>query len=274
MPPTDTLQDIRNEMILEMERAGIHQDKVVLVTGGASGIGRAAALAFAREGAAVTIADLDTDRGSDVEKEIRQAGGRALFIETDVTSEAQVHKMVTRTVEEFGGLDSAFNNAGSPGEYCTALTCNEAVWNRIIRINMTAVWLCMKYEIPEMLKRGGGAIVNTASRAADSAAQNLFAYVATKHAVLGMTRSTALDFAEQNIRVNAILPGAIETPMLQTAVEGIGFSFEEMAQPIPMKRIGKASEAAEAAVWLCSDRASYMTGNAIVVDGGQHASIY
>lgn len=252
----------------------LHASKVALVTGGASGIGREAALIFAREGAAVTVADVNRVDGNNVVSEITQNGGRAIFVETDVTDDSQVQRMVAATVEEFGGLDCAFNNAGSPGSYCTALSCDADAWNRLIAINMTGIWLCMKHEIPEMLKRGGGAIVNTASRAGDSAAGNMFAYATTKHAVVGMTRATAVDFAAQNIRVNAIMPGAIDTPLLRTAVDGIGMSMDQFGEPVPMKRVGTAGEAAEAAVWLCSARASYMTGNTVVVDGGMHASIY
>lgn len=257
-----------------LENAMLHENKVALITGGASGIGRAAAFAFAREGAAVVVADRDKDSGIEVAGEITRAGGRALFVETDVGVESQVQNMVARTVEEFGSLDCAFNNAGTSGKYCTALNCEEDEWDRVIRINMTGVWYCMKHEIPEMLKRGAGAIVNTSSRAGDSASINMFAYVATKHAVLGMTRAAALDFAGRNIRVNAILPGAIDTPMMRAAADGRSvLPLDKMAKLIPMKRMGHPSEPAEVAVWLCSDRASFMTGNTIAVDGGHHACI-
>lgn len=249
------------------------ENKVALVTGASSGIGRAAALAFAREGAAVTVADLDRSRGESVAAEIIAANGRAIFVETDVTSEAAVAAMVRATVDAFGGLDCAFNNAGTPGGYATAVSCTQGEWERVIDVNMKSVWLCMKYEIPEMLKRGGGGIVNTASRAGDSATPLMFTYVATKHGVAGMSRSAALDFAAQNIRVNVLMPGFTDTPMLQVAAAGVDLPpLDELAdRVIPMKRLGRPEEQAEAAVWLCSDRASYVTGTAMVVDGGMSA---
>lgn len=250
------------------------KDKIALVTGGASGIGRAAAIAFAREGASVTVADRDRRRGEEVAQEIQAVGGKAIFTETDVSSEASIQAMVQATLSAFGGLDMAFNNAGSPGGYATATSCTHDEWSKIIDVNMKSVWLCMKYEIPEMLKRGGGAIVNTASRAGDSASPNMFSYVATKHGVAGMSRSAAIDFAAQNIRVNALMPGFTLTPMLETAAVGAGLpSLDAVAHAmVPMKRLGRPEEQAEAAVWLCSDRASYITGIALEVDGGMSAT--
>ena len=248
-------------------------NKVAIVTGGAGGIGRAASLAFAREGAAVTIADRDRASGETVVKQIKDAGGRAIFIEADVTVEASVINVVNNTVAEFGGLDAAFNNVGTMGNYSTAVTCTLDEWESTIRINMTSIWLGMKYQIPEMIKRGGGAIVNAASRSGDSAVPNIFAYISTKHGVIGMTKSAAIDFAAQNIRVNAILPGFIDTPMLHNAAVGAGMPpMHEVAKAmVPLKRLARPSEPAELAVWLCSDHASYITGNAMIVDGGLSA---
>jgi len=251
----------------------LYTGKIALVTGAASGIGRAAAIAFAREGACVTVADREKNGGEEVVRVIRAAGGRAIFVETDVTSEAAIAAMVEATVGEFGGIDAAFNNAGAPGNYSTAVSCTEDEFARMVDVNIRSVWLCMKHEIPEMLKMGGGGIVNTASRAGDSASPTMFSYVATKHAVAGMTRSAALDFAAKNIRINALMPGFTDTPMLQVAAKGAGLpSLDLMAQTvIPMKRLGRPEEQAEAAIWLCSERASYVTGTTLMVDGGMSA---
>lgn len=245
-------------------------NKVALVTGGASGIGRATAIAFAREGASVTIADRSIEQGETVAHEIVQAGGKAIFVQADVLSEAAIIAMVKATVDSFGGLDCAMNNAGTPGAYSTAGTASEEEWNSVVDLNMKSVWLCMKHEIPEMLKRGGGSIVNTASRAGDSAPRNMFTYVATKHAVVGMSRSAAIDYAARNIRVNALLPGMTHTPMMDIAAIGAGLPpLEDIARHvIPMQRLARAEEQAEAAIWLCSDRSSYITGITLAVDGG------
>ena len=251
----------------------LYAGKVALVTGGAAGIGRATALGFAREGAAVTVADRDRVGGEAVAKQIRDQGGRAIFVETDVSSEADIVAVVNKTVAEFGGLDVAFNNVGTMGGFTTATGCTMEEWESTIRINMTSIWLGMKYEIPEMIKRGGGAIVNAASRAGDSAVPNTFTYVTTKHAVIGMTRSAAVDFAAQNIRINAVLPGFIDTEMLHGAAKGAGMPpMHDVAQAmVPLKRLARPEEPAELVVWLCSDRASYITGNASIVDGGLDA---
>jgi NAD(P)-dependent dehydrogenase (short-subunit alcohol dehydrogenase family) len=251
----------------------MYSGKVALVTGGAAGIGRATALAFAREGACVTVADRDRAGGEAVAKKIRDDGGRAIFVETDVSSESAIIAMVDKTVAEFGGLDAACNNVGTMGNYTTAVTCTLAEWESTIRLNMTATWLCMKYEIPHMIKRGGGGIVNMASRSGDSAVPNIFAYITTKHAVIGMTRSAAVDFAAQNVRVNAVLPGFIDTQMLRNAAISAGMpEADDLALAmVPLKRLGRPEEPAELVVWLCSDRASYITGNASIVDGGLDA---
>lgn len=249
------------------------KDKVALVTGGASGIGEAAALIFAREGAKVVIADRDAEKGEAVAARIVQGGGDALFILADMLVEADIVAMVDKTVAHFGGLDMAVNNAGTPGRYSTATSCDISEWDHVTDLNMRSVWLSMKYEIPAMLARGGGAIVNTASRAGDSASPNMFTYVGTKHAVVGMSKSAAIDFAKQNIRVNALLPGFTDTPMLQVAAKGADLpGLDEVAKAmVPMGRLGLAEEQGEAAVWLCSPRASYITGTALIVDGGMSA---
>lgn len=242
---------------------------VALVTGAASGIGRAAAVLFAREGAAVTVADINREQGEAVVREIETAGGRAIFVEADVTNEPTVANMVARTVEAFGGLDMALNNAGGPGRYANVEAVTPDDWRRVVDLNMTSVWLCMKHEIPAMEARGGGAIVNTASRNGDSAAPNLFGYTATKHGVIGMSRSAALDYAAKGIRVNALQPGFTMTPMVEMAMKGSGMiAAGGIEQRVPMKRWGRPEEPAEAAVWLCSPRASYVTGTTLIVDGG------
>ncbi|MET0984388.1 MAG: glucose 1-dehydrogenase [Steroidobacteraceae bacterium] len=255
----------------------IMKDKVALVTGAASGIGAAAARIFAREGAAVVLVDRDVARGRVVAESINASGAKATFVEADVTSEPAIIDMVAAAVRTYGGLDAAFNNAGTPGHYSTALTCSHEEWEFVCNLNMRSVWLCMKHEIPQMLQRGGGSIVNMASRAGDSATPHMFGYVATKHAVVGMSRSAALDLASQNIRVNALCPGMTDTPMLAAAIEGSGIgtleSLDAVAKAvIPMQRLARPEEQAEAAVWLCSDRASYITGIALSVDGGMSAA--
>ncbi|WP_114951579.1 SDR family NAD(P)-dependent oxidoreductase [Sphingosinicella terrae] len=250
------------------------QGKTALITGGASGIGRAAALLFAREGAKVTIADRDVDGGQEAASAITSAGGKAIFVEADVTSETAVAAMVAATVEAFGGLDVAFNNAGGPGRYANETELDVLAYRRIVDLNMTSTWLCMKYEIPAMLARGGGAIVNNASRNAQAAAPNLFAYNSTKAAIVGMTRSAAVDHAADNIRVNALLPGFTLTPMVEQALKGKGLiAAGNIEARIPMRRMGTSEEQAEAALWLCSDRASFVTGTTLVVDGGHSAAL-
>lgn len=252
---------------------GSMEGKVALVTGGASGIGLAAANIFAREGAKVVIADLNESGGEAAAEAIRAAGGEAVFVRTDLMEEADIRNMVDTAVKTFGRLDAAFNNAGTASALVTAETCTLEEWDRVININQRAVWLCMRYEIAEMLKVGGGAIVNTASRAGDVATYNTFPYVASKHGVVGITRASAIDFAARNIRVNAICPGYTATPMLADAggEEGLA-ALDAMAKTeVPMKRIGRPEEQAEVAVFLCSSRASYVTGHALPVDGGKCA---
>ena len=248
-------------------------NKSVIVTGGASGIGEAAALAFARAGAGVTIADIDVEAGLRVVDKIEKLGGKAVFVATDVTSEDAVAHLVAESVAAFGGLDIAFNNAGAPGNFSTAASCTEAEFDRMVALNMRSVYYCMKYEIPEMLKRGGGAILNTSSRAGDTAPRNMFMYSTTKHAVIGMSKSAAVDYATSNIRVNALLPGMTDTPMLGPAAKGAGLGGlgEYIAASVPMARLSTAEEQAEVALWLCSDQASFVTGIAMPVDGGNLA---
>jgi NAD(P)-dependent dehydrogenase (short-subunit alcohol dehydrogenase family) len=245
----------------------LHDGKVALVTGGASGIGRATAIVFAREGARVAVADIAAEGAEETVAMIAANGGEATFVHADMLDPASIRNMVSQTVDRFGGLDVAFNNAGHGGGRTDVVDCDEAEWDLVMNLNLRAVWLCMKYEIPEMLKRGGGAIVNTASGMANFAGPKMATYTISKTAVLGLTRSAAVDFGPMGIRVNALLPGATETQMLQAAMKGAGQSSGS-ADRIPLRRVSGPEEQAEAAVWLASERASFVTGLPMVVDGG------
>lgn len=248
--------------------------KVVIVTGAASGIGRAAALLFAREGAAVCLADINAEAGDEAAQQVVAAGGEAIFVATDITDEAAVDAMVAQTLGRFGRLDAAFNNAGGPVRYGALDACTRADWDKAVALNMTGMWLCMKAEVAAMKTSGGGAMVNCASLNADAAAPNLFAYTSSKHGVIGMTRSAALDLAPLGIRVNALLPGVTRSPMIEQALQGSGFIASGKLQArIPMGRLAQCEEQAEAACWLLSDRASYVTGAALTVDGGLSAAM-
>ena len=240
-------------------------NKIALVTGGAAGIGRAAALAFAREGACVTIADRDRHGGEALAKQIRDGGGRAIFVDTDVTSEPAIVAMVEKTVAEFGGLDAAFNNVGTMGNYSTATTCTMDEWDQVIRLNMTATWLCMKYEIPEMIKRGGGVILNIGARSGMAGQAGRAAYCASKGGMITLTEAMAMDYAREKIRVNCICPGPTRTPMVDTSTP------EKMARyetRVPVGRSGEPEDIAQAALYLASDEASMVTAAILPVDGG------
>jgi NAD(P)-dependent dehydrogenase (short-subunit alcohol dehydrogenase family) len=244
------------------------KDKVVLVTGGAYGIGRAAAIGFAAKGAKVAIADRDAKRGEETLDLIRGAGGDAIFVKTDVSSETDVAALVAKTVETYGRLDCAFNNAGIHKDFVSTVEFTEPEWNEMIDINLKSVWLCMKYEIPPMLKQGKGAIVNTSSAAGLVGAPSNPAYPASKHGVVGMTKSTALEFARKGIRVNCVCPGPTRTGMNEALTATNPDMVKAMDARVPMGRIGEPEEVAAAAIWLCSDEASYITGHALPVDGG------
>jgi NAD(P)-dependent dehydrogenase (short-subunit alcohol dehydrogenase family) len=243
------------------------ESKVALVTGGGSGIGQATALAFAREKATVAVADVAVQNGEETAHMINETGGEAIFINCDVTKAVDVQSMVKKTVQAFGRLDYAFNNAGIEGVLAPIVEYPEEIWNRVISINLTGVWLCMKYEVPEILKQGGGAIVNTSSAAGLVGVGSATAYTAGKHGVVGLTKSVALEYARAGIRVNAVCPGAIRTPMLERLVEKHP-KMEEWYLSVPAGRIAAVDELAEAVVWLCSDKASFVTGHAMAVDGG------
>ena len=250
------------------------EGKSALVTGGASGIGRATALAFAREGARVAVADIMQDAAQRTVTEIEAIGGQALAIACDVTDDDAVKAMIAATVDAFGGLDYAFNNAGiapyqvNAGGQKIADVAPEA-WRRLIDVNLTGVWLCLRHEVAQMRAQGsGGVIINTASILGLVGSATSSAYVAAKHGVVGLTKVAAADHAEDNIRVNAVCPGYIETPMTEETMRRRG---ERILARVPMARMGKAGEIAEAVVWLCSPKASFVTGVSWAVDGGYTA---
>ena len=248
--------------------AGSLQGKVALVTGGGSGIGRATSLLLATEGAKVMIADYVPDGAEKTVKMIKDAGGDASCIAADVSVTKQVEMIVNKTVETYGRIDCAHNNAGIEGKFADTAQCTEDNWDRVIAIDLKAVWLCMKYEIPQMLKQGGGSIVNTASIAGLLGFNNAPAYVAAKHGVVGLTRTAALEYAQKNIRVNCICPGVIRTPMVERALDGGGLTEGDVIMAEPIGRMGKPEEIAAGVLWLLSDASSFVTGHPLTIDGG------
>lgn len=252
---------------------GTLEGKVAMVTGGASGIGRATALIYAREGAKLVIADMNEDGGQQTAHMIRETGGDAIFSMADVTSPASVEALITTTVETYGRLDCAYNNAGISGAGIggdlRTMTAEypETRWHQVLAINLTGVWLCMKYEIPQMLKQGGGAIVNTASVAGLAGLPYGSAYVASKHGVVGLTKTAALEYAKSGIRVNCVCPGYIETPMTEAGMNDPD-RLAHMIASEPMGRMGRPEEIAETVAWLSSDAASFVTGHTMTIDGG------
>jgi NAD(P)-dependent dehydrogenase (short-subunit alcohol dehydrogenase family) len=245
-----------------------YQDKVVLVTGGAYGIGRAAAISFAKRGAKVVIADIDANRGEETLQSVKESGGEAIFVKTDVSSEEDVKALVEEAVGTYGKLDCAFNNAGIHKRFISTVDFTAADWDEMINVNLKSVWLCMKYEIPQMLKQGKGAIVNTSSAAGLVGAPSNPAYPASKHGVVGLTKCTALEFARKGIRINCVCPGPTRTGMNEELTATNPEIVKAMDQKVPMGRIGEPEEVAAAAIFLCSDEASYITGHALPVDGG------
>ena len=247
---------------------GSLEGKVAIVTGAAMGIGRASALAFAREGAAVVVADIDTDGGHETVGLVESAGGQASFVRTDVAEKADVFAMVQHAVDTYGGLDCAHNNAGITAPMVPLADYPDDGWDRTLAVMLTGVYHCLKAEIPRMLERGGGAIVNTASGVGLVGYANQAAYTASKHGVLGLTKVAALDYGHLGVRVNAICPGTARTPMVDAAIRDMPGIDEELKKLHPIGRIGEAEEIAEAAVWLCSPAASFVLGVALPVDGG------
>ncbi len=241
--------------------------KIALVTGGGSGIGKATALVFAREGAKVVVADVAEEGGKETVRLIKEAGGDAIFVKCDVKEAKDAEAMVKKAVDTYSRLDCAFNNAGIgvPG---TTAECTEEDWDRTISINLKGVWLCMKYEILQMLKQGGGVIVNTASAGGLIGTPGVAAYTASKHGVVGLTKTAALEYVKAGIRVNAVCPGSILTPMIEASMSAHPELTESVLSKHPIGRFGKPEEIAEAVLWLCSDAASFVVGAAFSVDGG------
>lgn len=251
---------------------GYLDGKAALVTGAGSGIGRATALACAREGAKIIVADIGVEGGEATVSMIKNAGGEATFVPVNVTQAAEVEAMVAAAVSTYGRIDCAHNNAGIEGVFATTADYPEEDWDRVMAVNLKGVWLCMKYEIPQMLQQSGGAIVNTASLAGLVGAKRMPAYVASKHGVAGLTKTAALEYAKSGIRINAVCPGIIHTSMVDRMFLSRRPDLEDrLAAVEPMGRLGKPEEVAEAVVWLCSDAASFVTGHTMTVDGGIYA---
>lgn len=242
--------------------------KVALVTGAASGIGRAVALAFGRAGAAVVVADIAVDGGHSTAAMIVESGGKALFVPANVTRETEVAALVDKTVSQYGRLDCAVNCAGLFEEGARLSELDEAVYDRIMDVNVKGVWLSMKYQLRQMGKQGGGAIVNLSSAFGAVGAPGQAVYAASKHALAGLTKSAALEYAKEGIRVNALCPGAVRTPMLARALRHEPSMERKLRAAHPMGRFAEAGEIADAALWLCSAQASFVTGHELSVDGG------
>jgi len=245
------------------------KNRVAMVTGGSSGIGRATALAFAREGAVVAIGDVNHEGSEETVRMIRESGGESQFIHCDVADAESVRRMVETIVQDYGRLDFGFNNAGIEGTPAPTGEYPIDIWNRVIAINLTGVWYCMRYQIGQMLKQGGGAIVNNASILGVVGFASAPAYVAAKHGVLGLTKTAAIEYAARGIRVNAVCPAFIETPMLERG----GITSDPETRAVmeglhPIGRLGRPEEISGAVLWLCSDEASFVTGHPMLIDGG------
>jgi NAD(P)-dependent dehydrogenase (short-subunit alcohol dehydrogenase family) len=256
------------QSIFKIEVMKEFDGKVAMVTGGGSGIGRAIALAFAREGAKVVIADRNVQRGEETISMIRGVGGTASFRRTDVSVAADIEALVDYMMTTYGRLDLAFNNAGIEGDVKPLADQTESNFDAVMDINVKGVWLSMKYEIPRMLEQGGGAIVNSSSVAGVVGFPGIGIYAASKHAVIGLTKTAALEYSAQGIRINAVNPAAIDTEMIDRLADGLNMKKDDLTTFHPIGRLGRVEEVAEAVLWLCSDRASFVTGHTLMVDGG------
>jgi NAD(P)-dependent dehydrogenase (short-subunit alcohol dehydrogenase family) len=244
------------------------ENKVALVTGASSGMGLATARAFAEAGAAVVLADVREDSVKAEAKRLGAGGHKAIAVRCDVTDDAQVEHMVNRTVAEFGRLDAAFNNAGVMARIAPTAESTREDWDRVIGINLRGVWSCMKYELRQMQRQGSGAIVNNASVGALTGNPGIGSYIASKHGVVGLTRTAALEYIKHGIRVNAVNPGLIDTQLARDVVAGDKRAYEDIAKHVPLGRAGRPEEIASAVLWLCSPGRSYVVGHALTVDGG------
>lgn len=252
--------------------AGLLKDKAIVITGGSTGIGRATALRCFEEGARLTIADVNVGDGESIVKEINAGGGRAQFVKTDVTQTAQVKQMIAACVAAYGRLDGAFNNAGIEGTFTSITKMTEADYDRTLNVDLKGVWLCVKYQIEQFMKQGGGgSIVSTASVAGLIGTRGGSAYCAAKHGVVGLTKCAALEYARKAIRVNAVCPGVIQTAMVDRMKAETGIAHQNLIDQEPMARLGEPREIGEAVVWLLSDLSSFVTGIAMPVDGGYTA---
>lgn len=243
-------------------------NQVVLVTGGSSGIGRATCLAFAREGAKVVVSDVSEPGGQETVTQIRAKGGEAIFVRADVSKAADVESLINKTLATYQGLDCAFNNAGIAGSPTALANSTEEEWDRILDINLKGVFLCMKYELAHMVKHKRGVLVNCASVAGLVGFASAGAYTASKHGIVGLTKAAALEYATLGIRINAVCPGVIRTPMIESYTQGQPTMEAQLISGEPIHRMGTPEEIAEAVLWLCSKNASFVTGHALAVDGG------
>jgi NAD(P)-dependent dehydrogenase (short-subunit alcohol dehydrogenase family) len=243
------------------------ENKVALITGGSSGIGKAAALTFARQGATIAIVDLADQAGWQVVEEIRQAGGKAYFIKTDVSQVAQVHTMIEEVISRFGRVDSCINSAGIDGEQARTDQYDGKMFDKVMEINVKGVWLCMQAQLPYLIQTKG-TLVNIASVAGLKGFPGHCAYSASKHAVIGLTKTAAIEYVRHGIRINAVCPGFTQTPMVEKALQEDKSYAEKILKSVPMRRLATAQEIADMVVFLCSEQASFITGQAIAIDGG------
>ncbi len=244
------------------------KNQVAFITGSSNGIGRATALAFAKSGAKIVACDLDSAAGEILNEEIKKMGGQSIFIKCDVSKSEEVKSAVQKAIDTFHRIDFAFNNAGIEGLQGTTEECTEMNFEKVLNVNLKGVWLCMKYQIPQMLKQGNGSIVNCSSIAGLVGFAGVPAYTASKHAVNGLTKAAALELAKKNIRVNSVCPGIIQTPMIDRFTHGEMQARQALMQGEPIGRIGKAEEVANAVLWLSSEASAFVTGDNLVVDGG------